>query len=67
MKEKGYEPVTNKQRNKAKSTKHEEKLLLNLRNQKSEYEKNDDMLNNEDIKINNARYKLIEEYRRKVK
>jgi hypothetical protein len=68
MKEKGHEPIVTKLRNNARSNKseHEEKLLLNLRNQKSEYEKNDDMLNNEDMKINNARHKLIEEYRRKV-
>ena len=69
MKDKGYEPVNTKQRSKVRSNKqseYEEKLLQNLRNQKSEYEKNDDMLNNEDQRINNVRQKLIEEYRRKV-
>jgi hypothetical protein len=68
MRIKGYEPNTNRIKNKGRSAINEDRddrLYNELKKEKSEYERNDDLLKDEDAKIYKARSNLIEEYKRK--
>ncbi len=67
MRIKGYEPNTSRMKSKGRLLlKGEEKDVINdLKKERSEYERNDDILNDEEMKIFRARNNLIEEYKRK--
>jgi hypothetical protein len=68
MRTKGYESNTNRLKSKNRSSfiqERDERLYKDLKKEKSEYEKNDEFLKEEDANISKARASLIDEYKRK--
>jgi hypothetical protein len=68
MRSKGYEPASEISKSKNRLLKNDDKddkLYNDLKKDKSEYERNDEILKEEDNKIYKARTNLIEEYKRK--
>jgi hypothetical protein len=65
MRSKGYEPATSKSKSRTMLKNEDTRLFVDLKKEKSEYERNDELLKDEDNKIYKARTGLIEEYKRK--